>query len=67
MDGRVGRVAELLQDQVTVRIGGDDLFGLGDSAFHAFRPFGQHQIGAERLEQLRRSMLMVSGMVSVSL
>ncbi len=52
MDGRVGRVAELLQDQVTVRVGGDDLFGLGDSAFHAFRPFGQHQIGAERLEQL---------------
>ena len=52
MDRRVGRVAELLQDQVTIRVGGDDLFRFGDGAFHAFRPFGQYQIGAQRLEQL---------------
>ncbi|MNV70358.1 hypothetical protein D3C71_1633180 [compost metagenome] len=52
MDRRVSRVAELLQDDVAVRICGDDFFRLGDRALHAFCAFGQHQVGAQRFKQL---------------
>ena len=52
MDFRVRRVAELLQQQVFFRIAGDDLFRFLDCALHAFRTFGQHQIGAQRFQQL---------------
>jgi hypothetical protein len=66
MNFRVSRVAELLQQRM-FRIAGGNFFRFLNSAFHAFRAFGQHQIRAQRFSSLRRSMLMVSGMVSVSL
>ncbi len=41
MNFRVGRVAELLEQQIFCRIAGDDFFGLLNRALHAFRAFGQ--------------------------
>ena len=51
MNSRVSRITELLQDQVALRIACLDLFGFGNGTFHAFRPFGQHQIGTQCLKQ----------------
>lgn len=54
--------------RVTAWIGGDDLFRLARWRLSCLRPFGQHQIGAQRLEQLAAlDAHVVSGMVSVSL
>jgi hypothetical protein len=50
VDGRVGRVHELLRDEVAA-IGGGHLFGLGDGAAHPFRPWRQHQFGAIGAQQ----------------
>ena len=63
---RVGRIVELLQD-VAVRRLGQDLVGLGDGALHAVGPGGQHDLRAEARSSTRRSRLMVSGMVRISL
>jgi len=51
VDGGVGGILELLQQNVVLRIGGGDFFGLGDRAVHAFGAFGQHQRGAECNQQ----------------
>ena len=65
MDLRIGRILELLQQDVAAGIGGDDLLRLGDRAGHTLRALRQHQVGAEAVNTLRRSSDIVSGMVSV--
>ena len=52
MDVGIGRVLELLQQQVTLRVGVVDLFGLRDSALHPQCALGQNQVRAESLEHL---------------
>ena len=52
VDLGVGGVFELLQQHILARLGFEDLVGLGNGALHAQRAFGQHQVGAKRLEQL---------------
>src|SRR5215472_586858 len=52
VDFGIGRVLELLEHQVTLWIGRQDLFGLGDRAGHAFDAVGEHQVGAQRQEYL---------------
>ncbi|MCY1426513.1 hypothetical protein D9M71_423350 [compost metagenome] len=52
VDGRVGRVVELLRHEVFGRIAGDDFLGPGDRALHALGRLGEHQFGAEGLEHL---------------
>ncbi len=51
MDFRVGRVAELLQQHIFIRIAGNNLFSFADGTFHAFGAFGQYQRRAQRLQQ----------------
>ena len=51
VDRGIGRVLELLQQNVLFRIRGDDLVGLGNRAIHPFRTFGQHKFGTQRREQ----------------
>ncbi|MCY1422901.1 hypothetical protein D9M71_386000 [compost metagenome] len=52
VDRRVGRVLELLQQQVLPGVGGHQLVGLLDGAFHALGRLGQHQFGAQGFEHL---------------
>ena len=52
MNFRVGRVAELLEQQILCRIAGDDFFGLLNRALHAFRAFREDQIRTQRFQQL---------------
>ena len=52
MNGRIGGVLELLQKNVTVRIGGCDFLGLGDGAGHAFGALGEDELCAIRDEEL---------------
>ncbi len=51
MDGRIGRVLELLQEHV-LGVAGGDLLGLGDGALHALGAFGQNESGAVGQQQL---------------
>src|SRR5579884_3156101 len=51
MDFGVGRVLELLRDEVAARGGGGDLFRFADGARHSFRPWRQHQLRAEGAQQ----------------
>jgi hypothetical protein len=66
VDGRVGGVVELLQDVAVGRLG-QDLVGLGDGALHAVGAGREHNLRAEGQQRTRRSRLMVSGMVRMSL
>ena len=47
MNARVGRVLELLRQEVVVRIGGKDFFRLGDGARHALRGLCEHQFSPQ--------------------
>ena len=69
MNFRVSRVAELLQQQIFFRTAGDNLFRfLNGAAFMPFAPSVGTGVRARvLLSSLRRSMLMVSGIVSVRL
>ena len=46
MDGRVGRIVELLKDKA-VRSLGQNLVSLGDGPLHAVRAWGEHDLRAE--------------------
>ena len=50
MDSRVGRVFELLQQDI-FWVGNGDLLGLGDRTTHAFAALGQYQCGTESDQQ----------------
>ena len=50
VDGRVGRVVELLQDEAVRRLG-QDLVGLGDGALHAVGAGGEHNLRAKGQQQ----------------
>jgi hypothetical protein len=50
MDGRIGRILELLRDEIA-GIGRRHLLGTADGATHAVRPGRQYQFGAVGLEQ----------------
>ncbi|MNT29199.1 hypothetical protein D3C72_1649290 [compost metagenome] len=55
MDLRVGRILELLRQEVRLRVGRNQFLGLGDGTAHTFRPWGQDQfrtIGAQQLATL---------------
>ena len=52
MNFRVGRVAELLEQEEFFRVAGDNFFSFLDGAFHALGAFGQHQVSAQGLQQL---------------
>ncbi len=47
MDRRVGRVIELLQHDAFFRCFSDQRFGRVYRTFHAFRTFGQNQVGSQ--------------------
>ena len=64
---RVSRVAELLQQQELFRVAGDNLFRFRIAPFMPLAPSVSTRFSAQGFQQPRRSMLMVSGMVSVSL
>ncbi len=52
VDRRVGRVLELLQQHVAIRVRLGDLLGPGDGTSHAFGALGQDQTGAIGDQQL---------------
>ncbi|MNF92087.1 hypothetical protein D3C84_747210 [compost metagenome] len=52
MNGRVGRVLELLQQQELLGIFSRQLVGLLDRPLHALGRLGEHQLGTEGLEHL---------------
>ncbi len=67
VNGRVGGIVELLED-VAVGGVGEDLVGLGDGTFHTVGSGGGERFRRRRpLSSTRRSRLMVSGMVRISL
>ena len=65
VDLGVGGVLELLGHEGAVVCSVSSL-GLGDGALHALRAGREHELRAVGAQQLRRSMLMVSGMVSTT-
>ena len=64
MNRGIGRIVELPHQHVLARIGRRQFLGLRDRALHALGARRQDQLGAEAISTLRRSMLIVSGMVS---
>ena len=68
VDGRIGRVFELLRQEVVFRIGGGDFFGAPDGAPSCpSAPGVSSRLAPKAASTRRRSRLMVSGMVRVSL
>ena len=47
VDGRIGGILELLGQEIFLGVGGGDVLGARDGAFHAFGAGGENQVGAQ--------------------